>query len=245
MPVVCTNVEQFIDGRWAPIGEKYRVVTVNGVSVGILGVTSSNQLLPSTIARHQDTLRLLPPLETAQQTADWLRSTGKAEVIVLLAEVENDALDQYASLLKGVDVIVGGYQTRMELAPTEIGGVIVNRAGSRGQLLASTQIIVSPEGDVVDWGGANVTLVDKMPESQELLERINAAKNESTLLMREVNRQEQQAARAQRDAERSQAGQTPPATEAAEAPSTEAAADQTGAATGSGSSAPQPAGRPE
>ncbi|MBM3316860.1 MAG: hypothetical protein FJY75_03310 [Candidatus Eisenbacteria bacterium] len=199
LPLVTTNVEHLVQGDWVPIGEKYRVVKVNGVNVGVVSVTSENQLPPSTVARHKDTLRLLPPLETTQRMVDWLRQTGGAEVIVLLAEIDNDAMEQFASLLQGVDAILGGYQPRQDVTPKQVGrSAVLNRSGTRGQTVASTQLIVSPEGRVVDFGGQNVVLTEKMPEDANLLKRINDAKNESTLLKREAMREQSEAARANR-----------------------------------------------
>jgi 2',3'-cyclic-nucleotide 2'-phosphodiesterase (5'-nucleotidase family) len=188
IPVVCTNVEQIRNGAWVPIGERYRIVEVNGVKIGIVSVMSQNQLSPATIAKFNDSLRLLPPLETTQQMVDQLRADGEAELIVLLAEIDNDSMEQYASLLRGVDVMVGGYQSRPEQAPERVGEVILNRGGPKGQLVASTQLIVAPDGRVVEYGGQNVTLAATMPTDPATLKLVEAAKNESTLLTREATR---------------------------------------------------------
>jgi 2',3'-cyclic-nucleotide 2'-phosphodiesterase (5'-nucleotidase family) len=193
IPVVCTNVEQLVDGRWVPIGEKSRLVTVNGVKVGVVSMISENQLMPSIIARYNDTLRLLPPLETVQSAVDELRAKRGAEIVVVLAIVDNDALEQFATLLHGVDAIVGGYQPPNRNAAELVGDVIVDRVGGRGQYVGSTRIIVSPEGKRVDFGGRNVTLGAEVSEQPEVLAAVKVAKNESTLLMRDAGRKEREA----------------------------------------------------
>jgi 2',3'-cyclic-nucleotide 2'-phosphodiesterase (5'-nucleotidase family) len=193
IPVVCTNVEQLVGGRWVPIGEKYRLVTVNGVKVGIVSLISENQLLPNIIARYNDTLRLLPPLETVQGAVDELRAKRGAEIVVVLAMVDNDAVEQYATLLHGVDAIVGGYQPPNRNSAELIGDVVVDRVGSRGQYMGSTELIVSPQGKRVEFGGLNVTLGAGISEQPEVLAEVKNAKNESTLLMRDAGRREREA----------------------------------------------------
>ncbi len=192
IPIVCTNVEQLVGGRWEPIGEKYRVVTVSGVKVGIVSLISENQLLPSIVSRYNDTLRLLPPLDTVQGAVNELRAKKGAEIVVVLAIVDNDALEQFATLLHGVDVIVGGYQPPNRSAAELVGDVVVNRVGSRGQFVASTRLIVSPQGKRVDFGGLNIALGAGVSEQPEVLAQVKAAKNESTLLMRDAGRRERE-----------------------------------------------------
>jgi 2',3'-cyclic-nucleotide 2'-phosphodiesterase (5'-nucleotidase family) len=208
IPVVCTNVEQLVEGQWVPVGQKYLITSVNGVRTGIVSMITENQLLPSVIAKQNDTLRLLPPLEEVQRTVNLLREQHQAEVVVLLGMVENEAMEQFATLLHGVDVMVGGYQTRMDDGPVKLGDTLLNRAGTRGQFVALTELIVSPQGTVVEFGGQNVTLDAKMREHPGVLELIKAAKQESTILMREAGRRERE--ESQKAAEE-QAGATKPA----------------------------------
>jgi hypothetical protein len=39
--------------------------------------------------------------------------------------------------------------------PLLIGSVIVSRCGLRGQYLATTRLIINPDGEIIDWGGRN------------------------------------------------------------------------------------------
>jgi len=185
LPIVCTNVEQLIDGQWVPVGAKYIMTTVAGVRVAVLSMISDIQLSPSVIAQLDDEVRLLKPLDEVKRWARYVRAEEGAELVVLLAMVDHKAMEQYATLLDGIDVMVGGYATRQQIAPELVGDVILNRVGSRGQRMASTQVIISPQGEIVDFGGSNVTLGPSFPEHEEVLADVKAAMDEAARLRRE------------------------------------------------------------
>jgi len=173
IPLVCTNLERLQDGHWAPLGEKYLIIDADGVKVGVLGVISESLVSAHIVRATNEEIRVLPPMEEIDRLVPILAE--QTDVIVVLAHMEAQAFEQFASLLNGVDVLLGGHVTRRDEAPLQIADVIVNRSGTRGQALASTRMIISPHGEVIDFGGRNAILLPEYPEDPVVLEAIAQA----------------------------------------------------------------------
>jgi 2',3'-cyclic-nucleotide 2'-phosphodiesterase (5'-nucleotidase family) len=167
LPVVSTNVERLVDGQWVPVGEKYRILDVEGVKLGVIAVISEEQLTTPILNNVENELRVLPPVEEIESAVAELAPV--TDIIVLLAHMDPKSLEQHASLLADVDVVLGGHVTQNDDMPLQIAKAIVNRSGTRGQVLATTRLIVSPQGEIVDFGGKNVTLVPGYREDPEVL----------------------------------------------------------------------------
>jgi 2',3'-cyclic-nucleotide 2'-phosphodiesterase (5'-nucleotidase family) len=208
IPLVESNVEVLRNGVWEPLGQKSLIATVNGVKVGFLSLISENEASPAALGDNASKIRILPPTETAAAVAAQLRKS--ADLVVLLAHVDGKTMEEYASALPDVDVIVGGHVTIKDEGPVEIGHVILNRSGTRGQSVCSTRLIVSPEGRVVDYGGINVTLGPGFREDSTVLAQVNQVKEEGARL-RQAKMQEIRGRMEQKSNER-QADQAAPDT---------------------------------
>jgi len=182
LPIVCSNVEQLENGRWLPIGEQTRIVDVNGVRIGFISVIGEGQLSRAMIDKTNGAIQLLPPMETATALAAKLRK--QVDIVVLLAHIDPRAMDQYATLLPDVDVIVGGHAAQNDEGPTLVGGAIVNRAGTKGQLMGITRLILSPMNEIVDFGGLNFTLSPGYAEDEAVKAEVKRVKEESNQLKR-------------------------------------------------------------
>ena len=185
LPVVCTNVEALRDGQWLPVGERYRLLEINGIRVGILGVIGPTQLSPAVIRTAGDRVRLLPPEEAVRAAVAEIRE--RTDIIVLLAHLDPQAMEQYAASLADVDVILGGHMTLPDTGPLLSTHAILNRGSTRGQLMAVTRVILSPDGRVVDFGGLNVTLDPALPEDPGVAQAAESAKEAGERLIRERN----------------------------------------------------------
>lgn len=195
LPVVCTNVECLRDGQWQQVGERYRIEEINGIRVGILGVIGPNQLSPSTVRAAGDRVRMLPPVESLQAAVAEIKN--RTDVIVLLAHLDPQAMEQYAATLTDVDVIVGGHMTQLDAGPIQSTRAVINRSSTRGQHVAVTRLIVSPAGELVDFGGLNVTLEPGYPEDPEIAQAAEFARAEGQRMVRErtQRRQREQSAK--------------------------------------------------
>ncbi len=200
LPVVCTNVECLRDGAWEQVGERYRIIEVNGLRVGILSVIDALQLSPTVIRKADDRLRLLPPMETIQTVVKEIQD--RTDVIVLLAHLDARTMEQYASTLTDVDVVLGGHMTRLDAGPILATNAIINRSSTRGQHLAITRLIVSPQSEVVDFGGLNVTLEKTFPEDPDVAQAAELAKEEDRRRVRERAERRREAMRQSREERR-------------------------------------------
>ncbi|MFH1143216.1 MAG: hypothetical protein V1774_01570 [Candidatus Eisenbacteria bacterium] len=176
LPVVSTNVEHLRDGLWLPVGEKYSIVECNGARIGVIS-TITEELFGQTTQEFQDRLRVLPPMPEIERAVAALEA--QVDVIVLLAHMDPKALEQLASLVEGVDIVLGGHVTQIDTMPMRLAEVIVNRSGTRGQALAATRLIVSPDGQIADFGGTNVILGPNLSEDPGVLAAIEAAKQKT------------------------------------------------------------------
>ena len=179
LPIVCTNVERLVGEEWVPVGERYRIVEVNGVRVGILGVIDEQQLTDHVVEKTDNRVRRLPTLEAIREVAALLQL--ETDLIVLLAHVPSKQMEIYAASIPEVDVVLGGHVTRKDEGPVLIArDGIVNRSGSRGMHVSMTRVIISPQGEVADFGGVNVTLTKDFPEDPQVAEAAQSAKDRST-----------------------------------------------------------------
>lgn len=173
LPLVCTNLQQFVDGQWVPLGERYRIVECNGVRVGIMSVVNDFVISESVRRRIEDKVRLLEPRETTRLVSHELKA--QCEVVVLLAYLDPGTMTEYASSMEDVDVIVGGHLPVKDECPSRVGSAILNRAGSRGRFLSNTRLIVTPDNEICEFGGKNITLSVDLPEDPVIAEAARRA----------------------------------------------------------------------
>lgn len=183
LPVVATNVQVLRNGVFVPLTAPYRIATINGVEVGFLSLISETEASPAALGAMATDIRILPPAETAARVARELRK--QVDLVVLLAHVDNKTMEEYASAMPDVDMVVGGHVTIKDEGPIPIGDVVVNRSGTRGQNVCSTRMIVSPLGEVVDFGGINITLGPSFREDSTVLAQVTQVKETENRLRQE------------------------------------------------------------
>ena len=199
LPLVVSNVEQMKDGIWQPIGQQYLIMERGGVTVGFLSAISENQMNTSVMNKVGNRLRLLPPMGTLQQLIPEVRP--QVDILVLLAHVDTKSMEQYTSSLPEVDVVLGGHVTRKDEAPVLIAETILNRSGTRGQHLANTRLIVSPDNSIVDFGGKNITLTKDIPEDPVVAAAAEAAQEAPADMRRARAKNRRAKAKEERDRE--------------------------------------------
>ncbi len=162
LPLVCTNLEQSVDGQWVPLGEPYRIVERNGIRVGVMSVVNDIVISNTVRRRNENKVRILDPHETTRLVSRKLRD--QCEVVVLLAYLDPGTMMEYADSMEDVDVVVGGHMPITDLGPAQMDSAILNRAGTRGRAISSTRLIISPDDEICEFGGKNITLTVDMPE---------------------------------------------------------------------------------
>lgn len=173
LPLLSTNVEEMVDGTWTPLGDKTRIIERAGVRVGLMSVVSDSLIDDRILGKSGAELRLLNDMETIDRYSGILRR--EADIVVLIAYASSDDMERYARMHPDVDMIIGGHKERQDEGALLVGGTILNRAGTRGRYMGSTRLIVSPDNQIVDFGGLNVGLSEEIKEDPEVAKRAEEA----------------------------------------------------------------------
>lgn len=175
IPYVTSNLKVVEDGVSRPLAYPYLIREVGGVKVGLLGVIGSSEF---TKARLPEGLQLVfeDPLDAVHSLLPKVRE--EAEVVVLMAHMDGRTTEQLADDLEGVDVVLAGNRARADKSCREVGTVIYNEAGIRGQWAGVVRLIVSTEGDILDWGGRNTSLDASVTPDPDLQKLVDEHENE-------------------------------------------------------------------
>lgn len=170
LPLVTTNLQWQRESGWELVGSPYLMLDREGVRFGILGVTSESQLPRWVAASAQDSIRLLPSVETTRAQARTLRR--QADVVVALVAGKPEELRSLALQVPELDVIIGGSGTCRGTCPYRLDpdGAVFNTAGFGGGTVGMTKLIISPSNRVVGFGGSNVRLTAAMREDPVIAE---------------------------------------------------------------------------
>jgi hypothetical protein len=163
--LVSSNVTLRRTDGYAPIAPRSLVVTVGGVRLGLLGVIGTEEFAQVQAPEGMD-FALQDPREAIEELVGDLRE--KAEIIVVMACVNGKDAAVLAKQVRDVDVFVCGYEAIACKQPFPIGEVIFNRTGVRGQHFSTVRLIISPEGEIVEWGGTNLKLGTKVPANPQV-----------------------------------------------------------------------------
>jgi 2',3'-cyclic-nucleotide 2'-phosphodiesterase (5'-nucleotidase family) len=139
----------YIDKEKRLIGKMpYKILTKNGIKIGILGVTAldlKTLVVPSNIAD----ARILPSDSVITAGLKYLKNK-KCDLIILLTHIglDNDKIlaDKYG---KDVDVIVGAHSHTPLFKPVNENGVVIVQAGSYSRWLGKLDLKVDTKKDTV------------------------------------------------------------------------------------------------
>ncbi len=164
--IVSSNVRIRHGGSFVPIAQRSTVVEVNRVRVGLLAVMGAEEYEkvtpPAAIL-----FELQDPQEAIAELAGEMRE--RCDIVVVMACMNDRSAAALAHQLQGVDVVLGGHSSIASDRPLLRGDdVIVNRSGLQGQYLSTTRLIISPDGEIIDWGGRNYLLDRRFPSDPEV-----------------------------------------------------------------------------
>lgn len=184
-----------LDISWGPPGDPvfhpYAVRDVGGIKVGVIG-----QAFPYVPISHPP--RFVPNLtfgireEQVQRLVDELRSTKKADLLVLLSHNGVSVDLKLASRVRGLDVILGGHTHDAIPKPMLVGKTIVINSGAHGKFLSRLDLDVRG-GRVADYRYKLMPVLSKFipedPEMAALIQKVRApheAKLRETLAVSET-----------------------------------------------------------
>jgi 2',3'-cyclic-nucleotide 2'-phosphodiesterase (5'-nucleotidase family) len=142
-PTICANFKDSLGRDFTH--EQYHIYNINGVRVGVIGITyhpMAGMANPASLMGFNS----LDPIETANNIIPQIDSL--TDIIILLTHVgiENDR--ELARNTKGADVIIGGHShTRLDTAEV-INGVLIVQAGSYARYLGKLDLSVAGDSIV-------------------------------------------------------------------------------------------------
>jgi len=146
-PIVVANL---YDTEWderasLPNTQPYIIKQVNGLKVGIIGMTYHWMSKVSDQPQWSFGLRV----EEVQADVDQMRSTEGVDLVVMLSHMGWKVDEKYAELVSGIDVIVGAHTHDTLYRPTLVYNkksnrdVIIVQCGSHGKLLGQLDLTVA------------------------------------------------------------------------------------------------------
>ena len=184
-PWLSANVVSGADGK--PAFDATWIGTPGGVRVGVVGLTTPAVPFLAD-SGNASGLRILPPVEAARREVERLRSSGRCDVVVLLAHtgLERDATGaeraggapaenwgyRLATEVPGTDVVILGHSHAV-VPSLRLGGTLVTQAGKWGQQLGRVDLVLTRGSDKERWKLASSTaqvmaVTDSVPEDGEI-----------------------------------------------------------------------------
>jgi len=162
MDLVCANL---IDAQTKkPFVKPYVIRRAGPVRVAFFGLMGKDLKIRTLAGEHQ--LEVQDPFETAKKIVPELRK--RADVVVLLSHIGLTEGQRLTLEVPGIDLMFFGHMPGMvkEIAKNT-SGVIVARAGERGQYIPSIHLEVE-DGKIKSYDGEVVTLDDKVPADEAM-----------------------------------------------------------------------------
>lgn len=127
-PVLAANIVNSETGK--SFATPYRILDVNGVRVGVLGLSYPNTAL-TTARKNVASLAFRDGIETAREFVPRLRKEGAA-IVIVLTHLGLSSDEQLARQVPGIDVIVGGHSHNRLRQARRVGETLIVQAGAHG-----------------------------------------------------------------------------------------------------------------
>jgi 2',3'-cyclic-nucleotide 2'-phosphodiesterase (5'-nucleotidase family) len=143
-PVLSANIVRADSpGRHIEGVKPFIIKEVNGVRVGILGLTTVKTPFQTTDTGITKELKFLDPVATAREYIPIMKNQG-ASFIVLLSHLGFDQDRDLAQRVRGIDVIVGGHGHTELQDPVKVEKTIILQAGSYGHYVGKLVLGLDP-----------------------------------------------------------------------------------------------------
>jgi Cytochrome c554 and c-prime len=168
--LISSNLQIQTPEGFEPVGKRTHILEVEGVKIGFIGIMAQEQY-DEVKAPEGVVFAIADPKNTIEELTTQLRPD--VDLVVVLACMKDKPATELARKLTDVDVLLGGHFSIASERPLFKGDVIVSRCGLRGQYFAKTRLIVSPEGDILEWFGHNQPLdVEKFEPDTTLAAKV-------------------------------------------------------------------------
>ncbi|OGC96288.1 MAG: hypothetical protein A2W25_03975 [candidate division Zixibacteria bacterium RBG_16_53_22] len=151
-PVFCAN---FVKGDTSFVPEAYHIYDVNGLKVGVVGLTYHKMVGMAAPEKLDGFISLDPAPEVDKIVAEI---DPKTDLIIVLSHLGIDNDRELAKSIRGVDLILGGHShTRLE-TPERVNGVIIAQTGSNCRNLGRLDLTVGGDS-VMEYSGRLIPML--------------------------------------------------------------------------------------
>jgi len=168
LPFVAANIYQIdLENRFTnPYiikeleGKKVGDAKINPIKVGIFGI-----LLNRSTLVYRDYLPKLTtknPIQIAEEIVKELEK--KCDIVIALAHLTTPEIEELATKVNGIDVIIGGHDFYKKSTPYEVNGAIILLTGAKGQYVGDLKIYLDLKKNIISYDGQVVELGAQFPE---------------------------------------------------------------------------------
>ena len=162
----------YIKNKKRTFGKPYIIKDINGIKIGIIGV-SPIELMTLTLPKNVSDIQLLNTDSVITADAKELKKE-KCNLIILLSHNGEDVDKKFAEKHpKDINIIIGGHSHTPIFKPEVINGVLVCQAGSYGRWLGKLDLKIDVKKDsVISYFGKLIetdfdsTIYDKPAEEK-------------------------------------------------------------------------------
>ncbi|MBU1948211.1 MAG: hypothetical protein KJ927_05835 [Candidatus Eisenbacteria bacterium] len=182
IPFVSANLKFIKEGVATPLAEPFIVRTIDDVPIAFVGVIGSSEFTSASLPDDmeiifEDHLDALPGIIA--------EAREKAELVVLLSHMDGRSTEKLVQSMPGIDLALVGHRARSDRHPRQVGDVIINESGIRGQWAGVSRLIISTDGRILDWGGDNVPLDTAVNLNADIDKRVENLNTELKLIRQE------------------------------------------------------------
>jgi len=148
-PFLGANVHRKKTNRLLSFARPYIVKKYDGLTIGIIGVTTDE--VPSiTMARNVGQVLFLNPISTIQVYEKLLRQEG-VDLMIVLSHLGLEYDKQLALAIPEIDLIIGGHSHDLLVRPLRVGkrNTLICQAGSYGRFAGRIDLQVDPDRDEI------------------------------------------------------------------------------------------------
>jgi 2',3'-cyclic-nucleotide 2'-phosphodiesterase (5'-nucleotidase family) len=141
LPITSANLVDAKTGK--PILAPSVVTDSGDLKVGFFSLMSDT----ADLGRARDSLKVLPPVETARNTVAELRKQG-ATVIVLLSQLGRTGSEDLVGAVPGIDAVVCGRNVPLLQTGHQIGKTVASYGGEQGHYVSRILLDLGPDRHV-------------------------------------------------------------------------------------------------
>jgi len=148
-PFLGANVQRKKTSRLLSFSSPYIVKRYDGLTVGIIGVTTAE--VPSiTLARNVGQVIFLDPISTVTTYQRLLKQEG-VDLLIVLSHLGLEEDKKMARAVPEIDLIIGGHSHDLLVKPMRVGDrkTLICQAGSYGKFAGRIDLQVDPERDEI------------------------------------------------------------------------------------------------